>query len=389
MNCEFVNNRINDYFEKNLSEDDLKKFKEHSLSCPDCQQNLTQYKKYFNLLERVEPGFEPPENLLENISDGLMGETKEQTSETKFDKKELDDTIKQALKLSKKDTDTSERDDSAKLKISLKVPLIILTFLGIAAAAILIYLNIDFTNEPWKIDQVEGKYSINNSPTGYKDLKKDDIVFTNESSSLRIEVPATSFITLNGNTQVVISNTEDKNNVVKLIKGGIKVKTYTSQPFLKIKTDIAELTDLHAKYSMEVDNDKNYKIQVDEGLIVFSSLNLQTPIGAGYYLEMKNGYDLGVPYRLNASPVLIEELDKYLFKSGGLESLQNILSAAVEEDAVTLWNLIRRVDKNEIILLYDKLNTFYPVPEGVTKRLVMNLKKDILDLWWQEIEWQL
>ncbi len=393
MNCDFVHNRLRLYFGNNLSEEELKLFTEHTNNCVNCQEEINNHKKYFTLLMRAEPGFDPPENLIEKISDGLMGLEKDSEEIKKLDKKEFENTIKKALKASKLSnmnsiSGKSEKFRNLKSRIK-KILWIILITMGFAAAGILIYLNISFSNEPWKLNSSSGEYSINGSPSNSNELFKGDILLTGENTSSKIDVPKTSSINVCPKSQLVILSAEEKNNIIRLIRGDFNFRTYSKYPFLVVEIENILVLDHRANYSTQIDNEKNLVIEVLDGFVEVKYADLRIPIGRGYKLEIKNGNNVGVPYRISASPVLIEELNKYLFESGGLESLQNLLSAAAEEDAITLWSLIRRVNKNEILMLYDKLNNFYPVPDGVTKRLVMNLKQEILDLWWSEIEWQL
>jgi len=384
MNCEFIKNNVVEYNKKLLSEDERKDFEEHLVNCESCNSVMLRHRKYFDLLKRLDPGFEPPDGLLEEFSDSMIKESKA-SSDSILGKKEMN-SIKKALSSRKKEVVSS--DTKTHFTVSKKTLASLFVFCLIIAA-IYFYFNYNFSNAPWSVKTIKGNYSVDGVTSIKSDLFEGENLLTEIDSEVEIRIPKSSKVLVNENSLVSIVQARDGDNILYLKQGGIVVTSESITPSLTIKTDHSKLHDKGGKYSFSIDRLNSQFVRVINGIVVLEFNNILTPIGAGYVCEIVTGQTLGVPYREEASQLLKDELNKYLYENGGIASLQTVLFEAKEEDSITLWNLINRVDKNELVILYDRLNQIYPVPEGVTKKRVLGLSKEVLDLWWNEIEWQL
>ena len=97
----------------------------------------------------------------------------------------------------------------------------------------------------------------------------------------------------------------------------------------------------------------------------------------------------GTPYFEDASQMLREALIKFDFDPGTAEQrsseLTVVLSQARKRDALTLWHLLSRVDESERSRVYDRLALLDPPPPHVTRAGVLRLDRQMLDLWWNEL----
>jgi len=96
---------------------------------------------------------------------------------------------------------------------------------------------------------------------------------------------------------------------------------------------------------------------------------------------------MSVPAFNISSSIVPAWLDQYLFEGKKIQSLNKILDASKSVDAITLWNLLKRVIPGHRGLVYEKLNEFVPQPENVTKEGILTLNEQMLQLWLTEIEW--
>ena len=62
------------------------------------------------------------------------------------------------------------------------------------------------------------------------------------------------------------------------------------------------------------------------------------------------------------------------------------MSHTRERDTLTLWHLLGRVNEDERGQIYDKMASFVPPPEGVTREGVLKLDPKMLELWRDRLE---
>ena len=52
-------------------------------------------------------------------------------------------------------------------------------------------------------------------------------------------------------------------------------------------------------------------------------------------------------------------------------------------DAITLWHLLSRLDRDSAERIYDRLSVLAPPPAGVTKTRVLDGDPSALSAWWE------
>ena len=73
-------------------------------------------------------------------------------------------------------------------------------------------------------------------------------------------------------------------------------------------------------------------------------------------MNVLNGSGVSVPYYSNSDLIESSLLDEYLF-NGKMETiLSSIIESSAEHDAILLWNLLQRVEPEQRIVVYEKLN---------------------------------
>ena len=63
-----------------------------------------------------------------------------------------------------------------------------------------------------------------------------------------------------------------------------------------------------------------------------------------------------------------------------------MLSEARPRDTLTLWHLLPRVNGRERELVYERMATCVPPPDGVTRDGVLRLNEQMLQLWKDKLE---
>jgi hypothetical protein len=89
---------------------------------------------------------------------------------------------------------------------------------------------------------------------------------------------------------------------------------------------------------------------------------------------------------MGASKPLQDALAELDFEGGGAKALRTVLTEANASDAITLWNLLKRVEGADRGRVYDRLAQFVPPPEGATRDALLRLDSLMLDRWLQALE---
>jgi hypothetical protein len=63
-----------------------------------------------------------------------------------------------------------------------------------------------------------------------------------------------------------------------------------------------------------------------------------------------------------------------------------MLRDARTRDTLTLWHLLARVEGKDRESVYDKIASFVPPPNGVTREGILNLDQTMLDRWKDSLE---
>jgi hypothetical protein len=82
----------------------------------------------------------------------------------------------------------------------------------------------------------------------------------------------------------------------------------------------------------------------------------------------------------------LEDLDFKHDPAVRVAALNVMLNEARPRDTLTLWHLLARVDGADRDRVYDKIASFLPPPEGVTREGVLKLDQGMLDRWKDALE---
>ena len=106
-------------------------------------------------------------------------------------------------------------------------------------------------------------------------------------------------------------------------------------------------------------------------------------------MKILNGKGAGLPYYAKCDIILLNLIEDYLFNGNENSTLDRILNFAAENEAIMLWNLLQRVKPDQRSAVYDKLNELVPHPDNITKKDMLSLDQEHLQIWLKEIRWYL
>lgn len=237
----------------------------------------------------------------------------------------------------------------------------------------------------WQVENLSGEPSLINSSKNEL-LEIGGILETDEKSSAKIEVADIGQVEIAPNSLVKLVNSSATEHRLALEYGALEAKIFAPPRLFVVDTPTAAAVDLGCAYKLEVDKAGNSKLHVTSGYVALERDGRESIVPAGAFCLTRRGKGIGTPYLESASDYFQKALYKFDFENGRDNSLKKILAAARKGDTLTLWHLLSRVSGDEREKVLDKIISFKPLPEIVTREGILRLEKEMLDELRYEVE---
>lgn len=237
----------------------------------------------------------------------------------------------------------------------------------------------------WRVKNISGKSRITNS-VGAESLRVGSTLETDAVSSAKIDVADIGHVEVAPNSLVKLVNSTESEHRLSLERGKLSARIYAPPRLFVVDTPSAVAVDLGCAYDLDVDEAGDSRLHVTSGYVALEREGLESIVPAGAICYTKRGKGLGTPFSESASPEFQKELRKFDFHDGGTRSLAKILELAKAKDTLTLWHLISRVSGSDRTHVLDKTLTFANLPEGVTRKGILRLDKNMLEKLRYELE---
>lgn len=256
--------------------------------------------------------------------------------------------------------------------------------IAIAVVAVLyIGYKIIFSGGGWEIMQFTGQPLLDNQKmTQNETFPAMATITTDNNSTVTLLIPDIGRIMIDTLSKV---QRMDTGNEINLEQGQIKKYEGNATDFLTVQTPLAKIKELYkgSAFKLKVINNGLTKLSVESGWLVVDVKEFQSYIPKNYSCAISKGRYV-IPYYTDGNPEIISLIRN--FSGVNDPSIGTILSLATPKDAISLWHLLQLVSSENRFMVFDKLNEFTPVPNGVTKEGIQALNKDMLMKWRQEIE---
>ncbi len=237
----------------------------------------------------------------------------------------------------------------------------------------------------WNVETLAGMPKVGNSFENGK-LAVGQFLETDANSRAKIEVANIGQVEIAPNSRVQLVNSNSNEHRLSLERGILQAKILAPPRLFIVDTPSAVAVDLGCEYTLEVDKDGNSKLHVTSGFVALEKDGRESIVPAGAMALTKKGKGIGTPFADDSSAELQNALYKFDFENGGNEALQTIIKEANLYDSLTLWHLLSRVPKTEREKVFDVLASFVKPPANVTREGILRLDKKMLDAWWKEVE---
>jgi hypothetical protein len=212
---------------------------------------------------------------------------------------------------------------------------------------------------------------------------------TDATSRAQIAVGSIGRVDIDENTRVRLVQTQPTEHRLELARGKMSAMIWAPPRLFFVDTPSAVAADLGCAYTLEVDDQGAGLLRVTSGWVALELQDRESMVPTGAACRTRPGVGPGTPYFEDAAPhfqAALEDLDFKHDPAVRVAALNVMLNEARPRDTLTLWHLLARVDNADRDRVYDKIASFVPPPEGVTREGVLKLDQGMLDRWKDALE---
>lgn len=265
--------------------------------------------------------------------------------------------------------------------------------LGVAAAVVVtlcvatLWIYRQESRPSWEVARLVGAPMIGSSRIGQKgQLGVGQWLETDGASRARISVASIGQVEVDPNTRIRLLETRATEHRLELARGRMSAHIWAPPRLFFVDTPSAVAADLGCAYTLEVDDAGASLLRVTAGWVALQLRDRESVVPAGAACATRPGIGPGTPYFEDSSPSFRAALTKLDFESaagqtGDNSLLKGLLAESRVRDTLTLWHLLYRVNSNDRVLVYERLSTLAPPPQGVTREGVLQLDATMLRLW--------
>ncbi len=212
---------------------------------------------------------------------------------------------------------------------------------------------------------------------------------TDGRSRASITIAETGEVQIDPDSRVRLLVSTSARKRLALDHGTIHAMIWAPPGEFVVDTPSAMAVDLGCAYTLHADDSGAGLLQTTFGWVGFKWDGRESFVPAGAVCAIRPHIGLGTPCFEDASQPFREALATLDFDPGTAEQrraeLAVVLSQSRKRDALTLWHLLSRVHESERSRVYDRLALLVPPPPQVTRSGVLRLDRQMLDLWWNEL----
>lgn len=372
MKCNEFEILISDYLDATISPVDKMNFEEHLRACESCNHELSETAKLLEKVSALPLEIAPGTDLWKNVESRILPGKQCDKIYTMNGKDEI--------------------EKYRQLKTNRIYKYAVIT--AIAAILMVVILPALFRHQGelehiegkvgpmWKVTRTMGISLISSNlleTTGF--LKEGEELETKDSSRAVVEIEGLGTVSLEPNTKIKFLKGDSSEKRISVLYGSIHANIDAKPRTFYVETKSATAIDLGCVYNMSVDTSGDAMLYVQKGSVIWTSNGRESLVPEGKYCMSKTGIGPGTPYRENSSKELKDALLRYDFGHGGSAAVRDILKHAKTPDAVTLINILPRVEDENKSKVYERLNRITPPPRNIPADSIPHLKLDDLCDW--------
>jgi anti-sigma factor RsiW len=214
-----------------------------------------------------------------------------------------------------------------------------------------------------------------------------DWIETDSAARATIRIGEIGTVEVSPNTRLRIVTARADEHRLALARGAIRAAISAPPRLFFVDTASGTAVDLGCEYTLTAGEDGVGLLSVTRGWVSFQWHGLESLVPAGASCRTQPGAGPGVPYFDDAPGSVKDALEAFVHEKTGSGALNVILAESRVRDTLTLWHLLSRVDAGDRGRVYDRIAALTPVPNGVSRAKAVDLDRDTLRRWLDELAW--
>ncbi len=260
---------------------------------------------------------------------------------------------------------------------------------SLISAALVVWFAILPKRAAWDVKAVDGVPVLGSQRMAAAGkIRVGEWLRTDASSRARIEVGAIGTVEVEPNNQIRLLAAKPNEHRLELKRGEISAVVSAPPRLFFVDTPASTAVDLGCAYTMKTDESGSGLLHVTTGWVSLEWKGRESLVPAGASCRTKSGTGPGTPYFSDASEVLQNALASFDFGNGGTAAVDMVVAEARFRDTLTLWHLLSRVGPEERVRIFDRMSKLAPLPEDISREKILNLDKETLQRWMQQMAWK-
>jgi ferric-dicitrate binding protein FerR (iron transport regulator) len=207
---------------------------------------------------------------------------------------------------------------------------------------------------------------------------------TTGASDAIVRITDVGEIRVEPNSRMRILESRPQEQRMELQKGTIKAQVWAPPRLFFVETPSATAIDLGCAYTLNVDEAGNGLLRVTLGAVQLESAGRSSVVLLGWSAKTRRDAGPGTPFLVESPAAVQQALDVIDFgrdPAATASAVDLIVNEARDNDMVTLWHLLPRVDAGLRRKIYERMIALDSGPDGVTVEGIINLDPDMMNRW--------
>jgi hypothetical protein len=214
---------------------------------------------------------------------------------------------------------------------------------------------------------------------------------TDSTARASIDVADIGRVDVEPDTRLGLLSTKPGDYRLHLARGTMHALIWAPPGQFFVETPSSTAIDLGCSYTLHVNDEGVGIVRVTSGWVGFEWRGRESFIPVGAMCITRPGLGPGTPHfddeqTSDAFRAALETIDLGRGSPATqTAAVDRIIGEARERDVVTLWHLLSRAAPADRDRVFDRLATFVPPPDGVTREGIRAGRREMLDLWWDKL----